>query len=244
MGFFWIGINHTSHGIIKVSSKKRLVLELISGIILLISWFIIGFGIKEAVITPDSWERRDSNHYVLDLDRISAVSVFVVGNGVYLITTFVLVIFNLIYRRGILMKNSAVPRSEWMERGKHDICFDICNPLNGLRIFHHLEHRGAFLINLAVMFLRISELNRVGSFTVGEFIGDNIFCFAVVLMVIKLVQSLLSYFYAEDVALCGLPICGCFHFWFIRRYPQEESDEERLAPFENPPKYDDVVQHV
>ena len=149
-------------------------------------------------------------------------------------------------------------RSEWREREKHDFCFDICNPLNGLRMFHHLEHRAAFLFNLIAFALTLMtdlsfnpspETSKLLSTTLG---------YSITLCLLTLCQSFLSYFYAEDVALCGMSCC-CFHFWFIRRYPQEQADvalavtndenPTKLGKYNqfqneddvNPPEYNQVV---
>merc|ERR550519_2354352 len=136
---------------------------------------------------------------------------FVIGNIVYTIVTFVLAIVNLIYRRDIISRQSVAGRpirSEWKEREKKEYCFDICNPLNGLRVFHHLEHRGAALINLIVVVCSAIELSsstqNMYSSADDTALLSTLLGFSSCILVLTLIQTFLSYFYAEDVALCGV----------------------------------------
>lgn len=301
MGCFWIGINHTSHGLLKVSPRRRLLLELISLILLVISWCVIVPGVIHVGTIyvdniqemPDQIQVKGSNFhedtfkrsaygfdeyrdaeirdwivenppYVPDrtgslVVELYAVVAFMLANSVYLVVTIFLAILNLIYRKDILLKKTMVGRSEWKEREKNELCFDICNPLNGLRMFHHLEHRGAFLINLFVFGFTITAFSISSSEDTK--LLKTILGYSSTMCLITLAQTFLSYFYAEDVALCGMSCC-CVHFWFVRRYPQEQTDvaltvasEEnpaRLGKYDqfhneddfNPPAYNQVVQQV
>jgi len=231
MTCIWIGINHDSEGIKKVGPQRRLTLELISFVLLLISWCFTISGI----IVLDDFARNQFNTAInyltgnrspfkikgtdcaasvaggcdINITKAVGTSIFVSFNGIYTIVTFFLAILNVIYRREYLKPGQRPLGSnvEWAERKNRQCCFEICTPCNALRIFHHLEHRGAFIVNLICAILGVD------------------FYFSIPLVILTLAQTILSYLYAEDIALCGIPIC-CFYLLFIRRYPKEDSDIE------------------
>jgi hypothetical protein len=144
----------------------------------------------------------------LNFVRAVGSTMFVAFNTIYTIVTFILVILNITYRKEYLKmgQKPLVGNSEWVERKGRQLCCDICSPCNALRMFHHLEHRGAFLINLACAIM-----------------GVELY-FSIPLVFLTFTQTIISYLYAEDVAICALPIC-CAYLLFVRRYPQEELDD-------------------
>ena len=230
MTCFWIGFNHVSSGAVKVNPRRRLTLELVSFLLVLITWC---FTISGIVMLSDSGTKefvRGINYYSgnrspikidgaecaasvqggCELNFVRAVgsTMFVAFNTIYTIVTFILVILNIAYRKEYLKmgQKPLVGNSEWVERKGRQLCCDICSPCNALRMFHHLEHRGAFLINLACAIM-----------------GVELY-FSIPLVFLTFTQTIISYLYAEDVAICGLPIC-CAYLLFVRRYPQEELDD-------------------
>ena len=230
MACFWIGFNHVSHGVVKVKHGRRLTLELVSLVLVLITWC---FTIPGIIMLSESGTAefvRVINYYTGNLSPIKvegadcAASVeggcelnlfkafgsmlFVPFNTIYTIITAILVVLNIIYRKEYLKmgQKPLVGNSEWVERKGRQLCCDICSPCNALRMFHHLEHRGAFLVNLVCAIL-----------------GVELY-FSIPLVFLTLAQTIISYLYAEDVALCGLPIC-CAYLLFVRRYPQEDLED-------------------
>eukprot|EP00092_Neocalanus_flemingeri_P005288 GFUD01005692.1.p1 GENE.GFUD01005692.1~~GFUD01005692.1.p1 ORF type:complete len:245 (-),score=46.20 GFUD01005692.1:71-805(-) len=227
MACFWIGFNHHSFGPVKVKPRRRLSLELVSFVLVLITWC---FTISGIVTLSDSGTKefvRGINYYTGNLIKtkgtecaasvpggcevnfVRAVgsTLFVAFNTIYTIVTFIFVVLNIIYRKEYLKmgQKPLVRNTEWAERKGRQFCCDICTPCNALRMFHHLEHRGAFVINLACAIM-----------------GVELY-FSIPLTLLTLAQTIISYFYAEDIALCGFGIC-CAYLLFVRRYPQEELD--------------------
>jgi len=229
MPCFWIGFNHVSTGLVKVSPRRRLMLELVSLVLMVITWC---FTISGIILLSDSGGQqfiRVINYYTgnrspikvkgaecassipggcdMDIFQLVGTNIFIGFNIVYTIVTFLLVILNLVYRKEYLKigQKPQVTNSEWVERKGRQFCCDICSPCNALRMFHHLEHRAAFLINLICAIL-----------------GVKLY-FSIPLTLITFAQTIISYLYAEDVVLCGSGAC-CIHLMFIRRYPQEDFD--------------------
>ena len=232
MTCFWIGINHVSHGFTKIKPGKRLTLELLSLVLVLITWCFtipgivllanagiyntmmdgkLDFGQLMNIFTSLMGGESSTTQDEVDLDGGISIfkalgnDIFVANNTIYTIVTAILLILNLFFRKEYLkMGQKPLPRnSEWAQRKSRDNCCGICSPCNALRMFHHLEHRAAFIVNLLCAIL-----------------GVDLY-FSIPLVLLTFTQTIISYLYAEDIVLCGLPIC-CVHFLFIRRYPQEE----------------------
>ena len=241
MGFFWIGCNHVSHGLKEIKPGKRLILELVSLVLLLITWCFTIPGIflyKNTGVathfmngTLDFWQlmnifttiinmifKGENGEEVIKMkdnpnEGPSGVSIFkalghyifAVNCAFYTIITAVFLVLNIIYRREYLKcGDKPVPRNtEWADRPKRERCFALCCPWNGLRMFHHLEHRAGFIV-----------------FLVCAILGVELY-FTIPLILLTFAQIIISYLYAEDIMLCALPIC-CVNLYFIRRYPQEE----------------------
>ena len=143
----------------------------------------------------------------IDLPKAVGSTIFVAVNTIYTIVTFLFVFLNIIYRKEYLKigQKPLIENSEWVERKGRQLCCDICSPCNALRMFHHLEHRGAFFANLICAIL-----------------GVELYV-SIPLTLLTFTQTIISYLYAEDVAVCGFPIC-CAYLLFVRRYPQEDFD--------------------
>jgi len=228
MTCFWIGINHVSHGVKKVSPDKRLTLELVSLVLLLITWCFTIPGIiilaeaglhTELVRAVNYLTGNRSPVKVSGADCAASVAggcefnilkavgnnIFVAFNTVYTILSAILLILNLIFRKEFLTLGTRpqARNCEYSDRKSTEYCCDICSPCNALRMFHHVEHRGAFIVNLVCACLAVD------------------FYFSIPLVILTLAQTIISYLYAEDVVYCGLPIC-CVYLLFVRRYPQEE----------------------
>jgi len=229
MPCFWIGFNHVSTGLVKVSPRRRLILELVSLVLMVITWCFTISGIILLNGSGGQQFNRVINYYTgnrspikvkgsecassipggceMNIYEAVGTSIFVPFNTIYTIITFILVILNLIYRKEYLKigQKPQATNSEWVERKGRQFCFDICSPCNALRMFHHLEHRAAFVINLVCAIL-----------------GVKLY-FSIPLTLITFAQTIISYLYAEDVTLCGVGIC-CIQLLFVRRYPQEDFD--------------------
>jgi len=228
MTCFWVGINSNSHGVAKVKPGKRLTLELVSLVLVLVTWcftipgiillgqsglhteLVRGINLLTGNRSPVKVEGSDCAASVeggceFNIQKAIGNNIFVGFNTIYTIVTAFLLVLNLFFRKEFLrMGQKPLARnSEWVERKGHQFCCDICSPCNALRMFHHLEHRGAFLVNLVCAVL-----------------GVELYL-SIPLVLLTFSQTIISYLYAEDVVLCGLPLC-CVYLLFVRRYPQEE----------------------
>lgn len=226
MAFLWVGMNHSSHGLVKISRSKRHQLELASGILLLVTWCIIVPAIYQVVSCIPFQPHEPHDH--LNYSKWAAV-IFLIGNGAYLLTTLVLAIMNLAYRKDLIC-GIPVPqngKSDWKDHGKIEYCCDIWNPLDALRISHHLQHRFLFVACLFIFFSfwkwsKCSEVENAGE--IETLVMEYILIFTIPLSMLSLAQCILSYLYAEDIALCGVNICCVLQLLFIRRYPKDSDD--------------------
>merc|ERR1712059_63068 len=125
----------------------------------------------------------------------------------------VLLVIHIIYRRRMLGCGGGEDigdRPDWAERPGREFCCSICTPSSSLMMFHHLEHRFAFLLNLVCLLLGVPLPASLP------------------LVVVTLIQTILSYLYSEDLALCGLNLC-CLHLVWVRRTPRDHGDEEMVG---------------
>ena len=231
MTCFWIGINHVSHGLKKVTPDKRLTLELVSLMLLLITWCFTIPGIitlaqaglhTELVRAVNYLTGNRSPVKIAGADCAASVeggcefnilkavgnNIFVIFNTIYTIVSALLLILNLIFRKEFLTLGQRPQARQCEISGENDemstqYCCNICSPCNALRMFHHVEHRGAFIVNLVCACLGVE------------------FYFSIPLVILTFSQTIISYLYAEDLVLCGLPVC-CVYLLFVRRYPQED----------------------
>jgi len=244
MTCWWIGCNHVSDGLVKINPSKRLVLELVSFILLLITWCFtipgivllldqnlgalllegkIHFGqlfqLLKLLVGGESTKEEDEMANIIgdaDEESISIFkatgnSIFVPFSIVYTVWTAILLGLNLFYRREYLTcgERPEPKSSEWADRKDRDNCCKICSPFNALRMFHHMEHRAAFIVYLVCVIM-----------------GVDLY-FSIPLLLLTFAQTIISYLYAEDIVLCGLPLC-CVQLFFIRRYPKEEQGVLRV----------------
>ena len=129
---------------------------------------------------------------------IATLIIFSVGNTLYTVISMLLVIAIAIARW-----RKEIPSYDHNEREHIQLCFDICHPCDSLKIWHHILHRNAFMLNI-----------------ISICIGADLI-FSIPCTILCFIQCILSYLYSEDIVLFGAPCC-CFQFWFIRRYPNEK----------------------
>ena len=236
-GCFWVGINHTGKGLWPLGKKNRDVLQIVSLAVQIVFWIYAIIAI--VIVAKDNLENLDilteeleKLEEDLDMDRytynpspniskpsinqmeyyeyygdkrsnitsemesrINSVVVFCGGNTLYTLMSMFIALVSMVSQIS-KTRDDQGPR----EHAQIELCFDICQPCDSFRIFHHILHRSAFVLN----FMSI-------------FIGTHLM-FSVPCTAICLIQCIISYLYAEDIVLCGVPFC-CFQFWFIRRYP-------------------------
>ena len=234
---FWLGCNHISYGMVKIKPSRRLSLELVSLVLILITWcFTIpgiimysntGVGrlkpqevinifttIVDMITGRDDgshlsfqlWGRDENNEiYVINIFKAIGHDIFAANCAIYTIISAFFLVLNLFYRKEYLkLGQKPLPLgSEWVARNKRDNCCTIFSPCNALRMFHHLEHRAGFIVNI-----------------VCATFGVELY-FTIPLILLTFTQIIISYLYAEDIVLCTFPLC-CVQLFFIRRYPQEE----------------------
>jgi len=233
------GGNHVSHGLAKINPSKRMVLEMVSFILILVTWCFtipgivllakagvvhsliegkIDFGQLFNLLTklvssgdedaPTIEKMPEGVNGEISIFKAVGNNIFVASNIFYTIITLIFMILNLIYRRDYLkMSDRPEPKTtEWADRKDKDHCCGICIPCNGLRMFHHLEHRAAFIVNLLCAIM-----------------GVDLY-FSIPMVLLTFAQTIISYLYAEDIVLCGMPLC-CVQLLFIRRYPKDTEQE-------------------
>ena len=240
-GCFWVGVNHTGKGVLPVEKRQREILQLVSLGVQVVFWIFAVIAIvivgmdnlanlehledeldkleeeldmdkfsynsspnKSEATQKDGLKKMDYYEYYGDKrtnltnemeSRINSLVVFCGGNSLYILLSMITAISSLVSQ---MKKTGEDPGPR--EHAQIELCFDICQPCDSFRIFHHILHRSAFIINFMTIF-----------------IGTDII-FSLPCTIICFIQCIISYFYAEDIVLCGVPFC-CFQFWFIRRYP-------------------------
>jgi len=233
MACLWVSINHSSHGLVKISRNKRHQLEFASSLLLLLTWSIIVPAIFQVVSCIPFQPQEPHDH--LNYSKWAAI-IFLIGNGAYLLTTLILAFMNLAHRKDLICGTSSEGKPDLKDHEKIEYCCDICNPLDSLRISHHLQHRFLLMACILIFFSfwkwnQCSEVEQAGE--MEKIVMGYIIIFTIPLCVLSVVQCILSYLYAEDIALCGVNICCVLQLLFIRRYPKDSDDSALSDDCEN-----------
>ena len=193
---FCIGYNYTGQGWCTLHPGTRRRVEYLAMWVQVLSWvvvmpamWVVGTNFYNSGGTSLSWDE-----YVEDVWDICSFVFFCGGNSVYVVVSLTLVLARLVRKKNV--------QAEWIPRKKVEYCGEIIIPdYRGLEMFHYLVHMVAMVVNIA-----------------AAFCGADIYL-SILMIIITLLQSILSYLYSTDIALC---FCFCIfcNIFLVRRQPR------------------------
>jgi len=243
---FWIGCNHVSHGLTKIKPGARLTLELVSLVLLLITWC---FTIPGIALYTNTGLQAVFMDGTADFGQVMNL----LGNMMN-------------FMGGIMGEEKPLNTKDW-EKDSEGTVLE-----HGVRLEKALGHDvfvafcslytiyGAFFLILNLIFRK--EYLKLGQkplprssewadrpkrdnccgictpcnglrmfhnsyhfwglfgFIICAILQVELY-FTIPLILLTFAQVIISYLYAEDIVLCTLPLC-CVSLYFIRRYPKEE----------------------
>jgi len=245
MTCFWIGCNHFSYGLKKIQPGRRLALELVSLVLVLITWCFTIPGIVilryegfQHAIMQDLGQLMNVLYAVMEvlqnanpedgvtLEQENGGKINIKGDsalaGKNVLKAFgsdIFVIYCTIYTiiTAIFLVLNLFFRKEYIKLGQKPL------PRSSEWVDRKKRDNCCNICtpcNALRMFHHLEHRAGFIIFLVCACLGVNP-AFSVPLVLLTFAQVIISYLYAEDIVLCALPLC-CVQFLFIRRYPQEE----------------------
>ena len=205
---FCVGYNYPGQGLCSLHPGTRRRIEYLAMCLQVLCWMVVMPGMWEVGTsfynsggTPLTWDE-----YVEDVWDICSFVLFCGGNSVYVVVSITLVLAR-------LLKKKNTP-TEWIPRKKVEYCGKIISPqFNGLDLFHYLVHMLALAINIGAAFCGADRYLSIS------------------MIIITFIQSILSYLYSTDIAICFC-FCFCVNIFLVRRLPSSEQDLERSWMYE------------